>query len=614
MTEQRLSQRSFVIAGIAVVIVIIFISRLFTLQILSPDYKKSAESIALLKKTALPARGVIKDRHKKLLVYNSKTYDLMVVMNEVNPNMDTIDLCRTLGVSKEEFIQRIEEIKDYSKNPAYSRYTQQVVFPQLTAEDFNIFEEKKFRFPGFSVQRRYVRQYAKNCAAHVLGEVGEVNADDILEDDYYQSGEYKGKIGIEYSYEQQLRGKKGVNILLRDSRGRVRGQYEGGRYDVAPHPGKDLTLSLDLDLQLLAESLMVGHRGSIVAIEPSTGEVLCMVSAPSYDLRILNTKQRAKYVRQLQNDERKPLVNRAIMGTYPPGSTFKPSQALTFLQEGIIDTLTSYPCHHGFRYKRMKVGCHGHASPLRLRQAISTSCNGYFCWGLYNMLNNRHHYSSLHSAMSKWRDYMVSMGFGYTLGIDLPGEKRGMIPNAEFYDKAYNEHWNPLTVISISIGQGEVTNTPLQIANQAATIANRGYYIVPHMVKGISEEEIDKKYKERHYTMVDRRNYEHVVQGMRSAVLRGTCAGTNIPGVEVCGKTGTAQNRGSDHSVFMGFAPRQNPRIAIAIYVENGGFGARTAVPMARQLFTKYLNVQEKHRTNKVRQKIKQPDSLTVKV
>ena len=365
-----------------------------------------------------------------------------------------------------------------------------------------------------------------------------------------------------------------------------------GKFDKAPVAGKNLRLSLDIELQQLGERLLEGKIGSIVAIEPATGEVLCLVSSPSYDPRQMVGRNRGRNHLILARDPWKPLLNRAIMGTYPPGSTFKTSQALTYLQEGIITTGTSYPCNGGFNYRGLHVGCHSHPSPLSLIPAIATSCNGYFCWGLYHMIGARQKYGSVQKALNTWRDYMVSMGFGYPLGIDLPGEKRGFIPNASVYDKAYRGSWNGLTIISISIGQGEVTLTPLQIANLGATIANRGYFITPHVVKEVEGEALDTLYSKRRYTMVDRSHYDEVVQGMRAAVLGGTCRGANLPDIEVCGKTGTAQNRGKDHSAFMGFAPMNDPKIAIAVYVENGGFGAVYGVPIGRLMIEKYLKGQ----------------------
>lgn len=589
MTDYNLENRRYVIAGIAIAIVLVYTIRLFTLQLLSDDYKKNADSNAFLKKIEFPSRGIITDRTGKLLVYNQPAYDIMVVMNEQKGRIDTLEFCEALGITKDFYKHRMDEIKDRTKNPGYSRFTQQLFMSQLDDKDYSVFHEKMYRFPGFYVQKRTIRQYRYPYAAHVLGDVGEVSPSDIEDDDYYQPGDYIGKLGVEHSYEKQLRGEKGVQILLRDVHGKVIGSYQHGELDRRPVPGRNLTLSIDLNLQALGERLLQGKIGSIVAIEPSTGEVLCMVSSPTYDPRSMVGKQRGKNHKVLQRNVWKPLLNRSIMGQYPPGSTFKTTQALTYLSEGIISPSTSFPCHHGFSYKGLHVGCHGHASPLALIPAISTSCNAYFCWGLYYMMGNRKKYKTVEDAMNTWRDYMVSMGFGYKLGIDLPGEKRGLIPNAEFYDNAYHGSWNGLTIISIAIGQGEVNLTPLQIANLAATIANRGYYYVPHVVKKVQGQPLDTLFRHRHYTKASRRAYNYVVAGMRSAVVRGTCRSANRGDYVVCGKTGTAQNRGQDHSVFMGFAPMNNPKIAIAVYVENGGFGAEYGVPIGALMMEQYI-------------------------
>lgn len=587
--EYGLEYRRYVIAGVAIFIVTVYIIRLFTLQIMSDDYKKNADSNAFLKKVEFPARGVISDRNGKLLVYNQNAYDIMVVMNEEKGKLDTTEFCNSLGITKEFFIKRMEEIKDRNKNPGYSRFTQQLFMSQLSEKEFSVFQEKIYRFPGFYVQRRSVRQYTMPYAAHVLGDVAEVSAADIEEDSYYQPGDYIGKMGVEKSYEKQLRGEKGVQIMLRDAHGRIQGSYMNGKFDRRPVPGKDLTLSLDIKLQALGERLLEGKIGSIVAIEPSTGEVLCMVSSPTYDPRTVTGRKRGKMHAMLSRNPWKPLLNRSIMGMYPPGSTFKTTQGLTFLTEGIIGPGTSFPCHHGFYCRGLHVGCHGHASPISLVPAIGTSCNGYFCWGLYYMLGNRKKYKNVQEGMNTWRDYMVSMGFGYKLGIDLSGEKRGLIPNAQYYDKAYRGSWNALTVISIAIGQGEVLLTPLQIANLGATIANRGYFYTPHVVKKVKGEQLEAKFREKHYTKASRRAYEYIVAGMRRAVTGGTCRAADRADYEVCGKTGTAQNHGQDHSIFMGFAPMNNPKIAIAVYVENGGFGADYGVPIGALMMEQYI-------------------------
>lgn len=572
-------------------VVLLFIVRLFVLQIMSDDYKKSADSNAFLEKIQYPSRGLIYDRTGKLLVYNQPAYDITIVMKEIT-SLDTMDLCNTLKITPAYFRKRLHDIKDKRMNPGYSPYTNQVLLTQLSAEDCSLFQEKLFKFPGFYIQRRTIRQYNYSAGAHILGDIAEVSKGEMEADKYYLPGDFIGKLGVEKSYEKQLRGEKGVEVLLRDAHGRIQGNYMDGKFDKTPIPGKNLTLSLDIELQMLGERLLEGKIGSVVAIEPSTGEVLCLVSSPSYDPHLMSGRNRGKNHLTMSQNPWKPLLNRAIMGTYPPGSTFKTTQALTYLQEGIISPGTSYSCAHGFTYKGLHVGCHAHGSPLPLIPAIATSCNAYFCWGLYYMIGAKRKYGNVQHAMNTWRDYMVSMGFGYKLGIDLPGEKRGMIPNAQFYDKAYRGSWNGLTVISIAIGQGEVTATPLQIANLGATIANRGFFKTPHVVKSVEGEPIDSTYTNNHYTKVDRQNYEEVVKGMRSAVLGGTCRTANLPDIAICGKTGTAQNHGKDHSAFMGFAPMDNPKIAVAVYVENGGWGATYGVPIGKLIIEKYLKGQ----------------------
>ena len=589
MKNYDLEKRRLVLSAVAIGIVVIYVLRLFALQIASDDYRKSADSNAFLKKIEFPSRGTITDRNGKLLVYNQPAYDIMVVTNEMAGHLDTLDFCNALGITKADFLKRLHDIKDRNKNPGYSRFTQQLFMSQLSDKEFSAFQEKLYRFPGFYIQKRSVRQYQRPIAAHVLGDVAEVSQSDIEEDDYYQPGDYIGKMGIEREYEQDLRGRKGVQILLRDAHGQIQGRYKNGEYDQRPQPGRDLQLGLDADLQALGERLMEGKLGAIVAIEPKTGQVLAMVSSPTFNPSMMIGKLRGKYQRDLTLDPAKPLLNRAIMGQYPPGSTFKTSQAVTYYTEGIINDSTRYVCNHGFNFKGLHVGCHSHASPLALVPAISTSCNGYFCWGLYHMLSNRKKYKTLDDAMTVWRNYMVSMGFGYKLGIDLPGEKRGMIPNAQFYDHAFKT-WNPLSVISISIGQGEVNLTPLQIANLGATIANRGYYVTPHIVRHIEGKKLDKKYLEHHRTKGSARSYQEVIAGMMSSVRGGTCAHAVHPGYSLAGKTGTAQNRGRDHSVFMGFAPVDTPKIAIAVYVENGGFGADYGVPIGSLMIEQYIN------------------------
>ena len=588
-----LEKRKYIIGGIALVIVIIFSFRLFQLQILSEDYKKNADSNAFLNKTQYPSRGAIYDRNGTLLVFNQPAYDITIVPKEIE-NLDTLDLCRTLNITSDYFRKRMEDIRDRRQNPGYSRYTHQTFMTQLSAEETGVFQEKLFKFPGFYIQRRTIRQYAYNSAAHALGDIGEVSKKELESDNYYVRGDYIGKLGVERSYEKYLRGEKGVEVLLRDAHGRIQGRYMDGEMDVKPVPGKNLTLGIDIELQLLAEKLLENKLGSVVAIEPETGEILCFVSAPSYDPSIMVGRQRGANHNKLAQDSKKPLFNRAIMSSTPPGSTFKTAQGLVFLQEEIIDVNTAFPCYGGFVHAGLRVGCHGHASPISFIPSLSTSCNSYYCWGLYRMIDNRKKYETSGNALNIWKEHMTSMGLGNRLGVDLPGEKGGLIPDSKYYDKMHKGRWSALRIISTAIGQGEILLTPLQIANLAVTIANRGYYITPHIAKEIEDNELDDIYREKRYTSIDRKYYDYVVEGMRGAVIGSpygsTCRRANIPGIEVCGKTGTAQNRGKDHSIFMGFAPMNNPKIVVSVYIEHGGFGATWAVPIGALIIEKYLN------------------------
>ena len=389
-----------------------------------------------------------------------------------------------------------------------------------------------------------------------------------------------------------MRGRKGEEILFRDAVGKIKGKYNGGAEDIEPIAGSDLRLSIDIELQRYGEHLMEHKVGAIVAIEPATGEVLALVTSPNYDPALLVGKERGTNYRELVNTKNKPLFDRSIQAAYPPGSTFKPTQGLIFRQEGIVDLSTAYPCYRGFINAGMRVGCHGHGSPIALKPAIQTSCNAYFCWGLKHMLDNRKKYRSTADAFEVWKNYMVSQGYGYRLDIDLPGESRGFIPNVAYYDKMLGKgQWSANSIISISIGQGEILATPLQIANLAATIANRGYYYTPHVVKEIIGVGVLKKFSQQHHTKINSAYYDEIADGMRMAVTGGTCRRANIPGLDVCGKTGTAQNpHGRDHSVFMGFAPKDNPKIAICVFVENAGFGATFGVPIGALMIQRYLN------------------------
>jgi penicillin-binding protein 2 len=588
--DYNLEKRKYVIIGIIFTVVLIYLVRLFSLQVLDNDYKRFADNNAFLKKIQYPSRGLIYDRNGKLMVYNQPAYDVMMIVREVQ-SFDTLDFCKTVGITRQQFDKRMEDMKNSRLNPGYSSYTPQTFMTQLSAQDYGRLQEKLYRFPGFFIQNRMLRQYAYPVAANVLGNIREVSPRDIERDDYYIRGDYTGDLGVERSYEPVLRGEKGVEILLRDAHGRIKGKYEDGMFDVSPVSGKNLKLSIDADLQAYGEELMKNKIGAIVAIEPSTGEILALVSSPTYDPSSLVGRERGKNYARLNRDPYKPLFDRALLAAYPPGSTFKPTQGLIFLQEGIITPNTMYSCMHGFVAGRLKVGCHAHESPLSLLPALRTSCNAYFCYGLRAMIDNRKKYGSPAKAFNLWKDYLVSMGYGYRLGVDLPGESRGFIPNSAYYSKAYGENrWSALTIISVAIGQGEVLATPIQIANLAATIANRGYFYTPHVVKEIQDTVLNPEYTVAKHTRVDKHYYDYIVEGMRMAVLGGTCRIGAIPGIDVCGKTGTAQNpHGKDHSAFMGFAPMDNPKIAIAVYVENAGFGATFGVPIGSLMMEKYL-------------------------
>lgn len=586
--DYNLEKRKYVVGGFIVFIVIIFIFRLYSIQLDDDKYKNSADNNAFLKKTVYPSRGIIYDRNGELVVYNQPAYDVMMIPRDVAP-FDTTDFCRTLSITREQFDKRLADMK---KSPGYSSYTPQTFLTQLSAQDYGRLQEKLYRFPGFFIQKRILRQYNHLAAANVLGNIREVSPADIERDSYYERGDYCGDLGVEKSYDSYLRGIKGKEILIRDANGRIQGRYQDGAYDIPATSGRNLKLSLDIELQQYAESLMVNKIGAVVAIEPATGEILAMVSSPTYDPTTLIGRQRGANYARLNQDPYHPLFDRALMGAYPPGSTFKPTQGLILLQEGIIDLNTAYPCHRGFISGGLRVGCHGHGSPLALKPALQTSCNAFFCWGLKNMLDNRRSkYGSVANAFETWKLHLVSMGYGYRLGVDLPSEGRGFIPNAKFYNKIYGEnHWSANTIISIAIGQGEILATPLQIANLCATVANRGWFITPHVVKEIQDTVIDAQYLEKHYPTIDRRHYDAVAEGMRMAVTGGTCRLANLPDIEVCGKTGTAQNpHGKDHSAFIGFAPYNDPKIAICVYVENAGFGATYGVPIGSLVIEKYL-------------------------
>lgn len=569
-----------------VLVVLIYILRLFSLQILDDSYQDKADSNAYLKQIEFPARGLIKDRNGKILVFNKPSYDVMMVVREMK-QFDTLGFCTLLNISQEEFDIRMKDLK---KRVGYSSYTPQQFMTQLPPEDYGVLQEQLFRFPGVYMQMRTIRNYNYSAAALLLGSVGEVNRKMIEKDEFYVLGDYAGQNGVEQTYENVLRGKKGVEVFLRDAHGRIQGKLDDGAHDVQSKAGQNLTLSIDIDLQMYGERLMENKVGSIVAIDPKTGEILAQVSSPTYAPAILSGRKRSENYEKLLKNPLKPLLDRPVMAYYPPGSTFKIANALIFEQEGIISENTYQSCHLGYHVGRFSVGCHAHYSPLNLVQSVQHSCNAYYCASFRTMMDHKK-YKNISDAFETWKNHIVSLGFGYKLGADVPNEKRGYIPNSGVYDKLYGkDRWKSLMIVSNSIGQGEILTTPLQIANLAAIVANRGYFIVPHLVKNIEGGEIDSLYLTKKITSISPQYFTPIIEGMDLVMRAGTGWYSRIDSVAVCGKTGTAENpHGEDHSLFMAFAPKDDPKIAICVVVENSGFGATWAAPIASLMIEKYL-------------------------
>ncbi|MBR3550865.1 MAG: penicillin-binding protein 2 [Bacteroidales bacterium] len=579
------SNRYYIILGVLGLLMAIYTFHLFRLQVLNKSWKTKAEENAIREKTIHPARGFIYDRNDSLLVYNDAAYDLMVVPKELR-NFDTTELCRVLDMEIVDVRKKIEKAKKYSGSVP-SLFEQ-----QISKEDYGYLQEKMSEFPGFFVQERTLRTYPQPIAAHILGYVSEVDEQDVENDSYYRMGDYIGKSGVEKAYEPILRGVKGKQKVLVDVHNREVGPYNNGDDDVVAVPGTSIWSTLDMQLQRYGEELMAGKRGAIVAIEPKTGEILCLISSPNYDPNLLVGTARPKNYGKLVNDPEKPLFNRALQAAYPPGSTFKLANGLIALQDGIITPSTIYSCSGGgYHLGNHVVHCHN-CGGLNIYSAIQRSCNTFFCRAYYNILSNRRKYKNIDEAYTAWLDYMSSMGFLQVFNTDLPYELKGRIPSAEYFDKKYNNSWNGNTVVSMGIGQGEAAVTPLQMANMLAVIANKGYYIRPHVVRAIGHRDsLNTQFSEKVYSKIDPRHFETVLQGMRMVVTGGTGRGAQIPGIEVAGKTGTAQNpHGRDHSVFALIAPAINPEIVIFCLVENGGFGATVACPIASLMAEFYLN------------------------
>lgn len=575
--------RRLMIAAIIILAALLLVVRLFMIQIVETSYRISADNNVLRYVTQYPARGLIYDRKGNLLVYNQAAYDLMVIPVQVS-HIDTAEFCNSLGITKAFFSERMKAAVNYS------RRAPSVFLKQISSEAYAEFQEKMFMFPGFYVQPRTLRKYSRPIAAHLMGYVSEVDENIIKKNPYYKAGDYIGTTGIEEAYETELKGKKGVKIFMVDVYGRLKGSYEEGKLDTAAVQGKDIVSTIDADLQEYAEKLMKNKSGSVVAIEPATGEILALVSSPNYDPSLLVGRVRSENFARLQADSTLPLFNRAIMASYPPGSTFKPVNGLIALQEKVISPSTMFGCDNGYLF----VGCHNHESPLDLTGAIKNSCNSYFCQAFRRIMENPL-YQTTSDAYVRWKDYLTQFGFGRTVGGDLINEKPGFLPEPSFYNNRYGRgRWKALTIISLAIGQGEVGTTPLQMANMTAAIANRGFFYSPHLVKAIGDSPNNTRgVAVKHNISIDSIHFETIVKGMEEAVNGGYGATATIAalnGITVCGKTGTAQNpHGKDHSIFVAFAPKENPKIAIAVYIENAGFGATYAAPAASLIIEKYL-------------------------
>lgn len=575
----ELSERKYVVNIIFIVVAAILILRLFFIQVVTDEYKLSAKSNVLRPITVFPDRGLILDRKGRPLVENEASYDLMMIPRFLK-NADTSEIANILGLDYKDVRKRMQKAK------AYSSYRSSILEKHISKIVLGALQEKLYKYKGLFIQRRTVRRYPRAIAAHLLGYLGEVSQNTVDKNKYYKSGDYIGISGIEKSYEEVLRGKKGLKIMMVDVFNQEKGSFSNGQFDTAAVSGTNLITTVDADLQEYGEKLMQNKKGSIVAIEPATGELLAVVTSVGYDPNTF----RENYQKLIRDNEMKPLLNRALTATYPPGSTFKLLNALIGQQFGVLTPNTRFPCSKGFHIAGLTVRCHQHAAPLDLRESIQQSCNSYYCNAFVNMLN-RSGYKTIKQAYKAWREIALSFNFGKKFNNDLPNELTGNIPTAEVYDGKYNGHWNAISIISISIGQGEILVTPLQLANFAAILANRGTFFIPHVVKAIGKlKYIDKKFTTPIQTLVDRKYFDIVVDGMSDVIESGTGRSAKIDGIEMCGKTGTAQNpHGDDHSIFLMFAPKEKPKIALCVIVENAGFGATWAAPIASLMTEKYL-------------------------
>jgi penicillin-binding protein 2 len=585
--KEKFSDRQYTVVAIFCVIFLIFIARHFYIQIIDDQYKLTARNQAFRYMTDYPARGNIFDRNGKQLVYNQAAYDLMVIPKQVK-EIDTLEFCRILDMDKPAFIKRMLK----AKQPPNSIRKPSVFEKEISVEHSSVLQEKLYKYSGFFLQPRTLRKYPESVAPHLLGYVGEVAKKLTDTSTYYKDGDYIGISGLEKSYEHVLRGKKGIHIEVVDVHNRPMGSYMNGAYDTAAIAGGDITCTIDRKIQTYGEKLLQNKIGSIVAIEPSTGEILAFISAPGYDPNLLVGSILSKNYRELQKDTLKPLFNRALMASYPPGSIFKLINSLVALHEHTLHPSTLYPCRGGYPVMGGKPKCHAHSSPRDLLGAIATSCNSYFCY-VFRGLIDANKFGTTKHGYEVWRNHVLSFGLGVPLGSDLPYELRGNVPSIDYYKKKFfgKNDFKSSTIVSLSIGQGELGILPLQMANTMCIMANRGYFYTPHTVKAIDQKRINNPaFTQKHYTTIHSDYFELIVEGMADVIKKGTAATQKIDSIDYCGKTGTAQNpHGKDHSVFVAFAPRNNPKIAISVVVENAGFGNAWAAPIASLIIEKYL-------------------------
>nr|WP_314838693.1 penicillin-binding protein 2 [uncultured Flavobacterium sp.] len=583
--------RKALLPALITIATLLLVVRIFYLQVVDETLKLKSENNAIKKKYEYPERGYIYDRNGKLLVANQASYDIMVIPREVK-NTDTLEFCQLLNITKEDFIKKIE------KATVYSPRLPSVFLSQLNKNEFAAFQEKIRKYEGFYFQKRSLRDYEVNFGANIFGFITQVNEKLIEKNPYYNSGDLIGKQGVEQSYENLLRGIKGVKYLQKDKHNREIGSYKSGKYDTIAVQGQDINLTIDAEIQKYGEELMINKRGGIVAIEPKSGEILALVTAPSYDPGILVGRQRSKNYTQLYRDSiAKPLYDRGLLAEYPPGSPFKILTGLVALQEGVIDYNTTVFCNRGFSYARGRfMGCHCHGGALQLHRGIFESCNSYFATAYMKTINK---YAKPAYAVDVWSNHLKSFGLGQFMGYDLPIGKRGLVPTSKTYKRMYpNGGWRSTAIVSNAIGQGEVLMTPIQLANMMATVANEGYYYTPHIIKKIEGIPIESKFTTKHTTTIDKKFFKPIISGLFDVYNLGTAKGLRVEGIEICGKTGTAENftkiggvrvKMEDHSIFVAFAPMNNPKIAIAVMVENGGYGATIAGPIASLMIEKYL-------------------------